>query len=91
MISALEEQNELRALERQARVRKLRVAATLGACVMGLLGAAFFITAGAAPARYVCRETRLEHDVFVYPGGRMQRPADTWTRCEWRSDSDERN
>ncbi len=80
----MEEQRELRALERQAHVRKVRAALTVVAALGALLGAVGVIASQPPPARYVCRESRREHEVFTYPGGTIRRPADTWTTCAWR-------
>jgi hypothetical protein len=79
-----EEQRELQALERQARARKVRVGVTLAAALGAIVAGMLMIASQPAPAHLECRESRREHEVFIYPGGRIQRPADTWTTCAWR-------
>ncbi len=80
----VEEQRELQALERQARARKVRAGLVVAAALGGLMGSLLLIAAQPSPPRIECHESRREHEVYVYPGGRIQRPADTWTTCAYR-------
>ena len=80
----MEEQRELSALERDVRVRKVRVGISLMAALGVVIGVACLAGSQPSPAHVECKVTRLEHEAFVYPGGRMQRPADTWTTCDLR-------
>ena len=80
----VEEQRELLALERQTRARKVRVGLTMTALLGAIVGGMLMVASQPAPAHLECRESRREHEVFEYPGGRIRRPADTWTTCAWR-------